>query len=365
MNSRKALIGLNMISGIGSIKLNRLIGKYKNPESIFKSSFSTLKQTEGIGNEIASGIVNFNFTLLDKEIQDAENKRIKIVTIYENEYPKLLKSIYDPPPVLYMAGKEIPDADLDIGIVGTRDVSDYGVASVKQIVKEMKETGLVFTLISGMARGVDSRVHKEAIKNNIFTVAVLGFGLNTIYPFGKHYIAGEICNSGVLISEFPLNMSGNKQNFPRRNRIISGMSDGVLLIEAGKRSGALITADCALEQGREIFALPGNISSVKSIGTNNLIGQGAKLTMCANDIIEEFEIKTEKKYVQKEEKKKVFKNFSPDEKQIYNILSFEKKHIDNISMESNMNIIKLNSVLTFMELKGMVKQLNGKNFIKS
>jgi DNA processing protein len=356
-----------MIPGIGSVKFNRLIGYFGSPENVFNAGAKDLAHIEGIGAEIIKHIIYANDIYdVNKEIRECEEKKIRIVTFYDDDYPALLKKIYDPPPVLYVAGafEKWPENALNLGIVGTRMASDYGERSLKKIIEEIKGTKLTFAVISGMARGIDTIAHMESAKLGIYTAAVLGFGLNKIWPFEKHYIAQHLLKNGCLISEFPLDMLPLKQNFPRRNRVISGLSDALLVIEAGERSGALITADFALEQGRDVFAVPGNIFAEKSMGTNNLIRQGAKMVSSVYDITEEYDLmaKPRKRTYQAEF---VFPDLEENERKIYDILSSEKKHIDNIAIESNIEVIKLAPVLLKLEMKGAIKQLGGKNFIKA
>ncbi|MCX8094368.1 MAG: DNA-processing protein DprA [Candidatus Goldbacteria bacterium] len=364
MEERHALIALNMIDGLGSVKINRLIGRFKKAVDIFKADFNELSDIDGIGDTIATYIKKFDFQKVINEIKECKEKNIEIITIYDEKYPALLKEIYDPPPVLYKYGKDIPCKKYYLGIVGTRTPSDYSELVIKKLIKEMAENAELFCIVSGMARGVDVIAHYESIKAGIFNIAVLGFGFNILYPFENHYIAKEIIKNGCILSEFPLAMIGLKQNFPRRNRIISGLSNGVLIVEAGEKSGALITADCALEQGRDVFAIPGNIFSDKSVGTNNLIKQGAKLVTSINDILEEYDNKDKIKL--KHTEQEILNGiFSEEETKILNILSkFEKKHIDNILIESNININKLLEILFKLELKGIIKQHVGKFFTK-
>jgi DNA processing protein len=365
MEEREALIALNMTDGIGSVKLNRLIGRFQSAAAVFKADYNELIYTDGIGTEIAHAIRNFDSSLLEKEMAEIKEKNIEILFVTDERYPALLKEIYDPPPVLYKYGQDIPEADLSIGIVGTRASSDYGEEAVQHLIKGMKQSGRRFNIISGMARGIDSVAHHEASQAGIFNAAILGFGLNVIWPPEKHYVAQEIIKNGCLLTEFPLNMIGLKQNFPRRNRVISGMSDGCVIIEAGQRSGALITADCALEQGREVFAVPGNIFSAKSAGTNNLLKQGAKAVTGINDILEEFTPRSRLElFPEIDENAEMPENMNDDEQKIYTVLSAEKKHIDNISIESNIDTVRLNGIMTVMEIKGLVKQLSGKNFVR-
>lgn len=365
MEEREALIALNMTSGIGSVKLNRLIGKFTCAADVFKAGYSDLMYTDGIGQEIAGAIKNFDFKMLEKELAEIKEKNIEIIIVTDEKYPALLKEIYDPPPVLYKYGHDIPEADLSLGIVGTRMSSDYGEEVVQKLIKEMKSSGMRINIISGMARGIDSIAHYEASQCGIFNAAILGFGLNVVWPPDRHYVAKEIIKYGCLLTEYPLNMIGLKQNFPRRNRVISGMSDGCVIIEAGQRSGALITADCALEQGREVFSVPGNIFSEKSVGTNNLIKQGAKATTGLKDILEEFTPHTQALlFPDPVEPGKIPENMTDDEKKIYAVLSAEKKYIDNISIESNIDTVKLNGIMTMMEIKGLIRQVSGNSFIR-
>ncbi len=367
MDSRTALIALNMVPGIGSVKLNRLIGAFGSPEDVFKACAEDLARVEGIGTEIIRHIINFpDIFNIDKELKECEEKSIKIITIYDDAYPVLLKKIFDPPPVLYTAGafERWPDHSMNLGIVGTRMASDYGERALKKIIEEIRASKLRFNTVSGMARGIDVIAHMESLKCGIYTAAVLGFGLNKLYPFDKHYIAGHIIKNGCLVSEFPLNMLPLKQNFPRRNRVISGLSDAVLVVEAGERSGALITSDYALEQGRDVFAVPGSIFADKCMGTNWLIKQGAKPVTSFFDIAEEYELLGKPGHKQME-LKLTLPDMNENERKIYDILTFEKKHIDNIAIESNIEVIKLGATLTIMEMKGAVKQLSGKNFIKA
>ncbi|MEI7542890.1 MAG: DNA-processing protein DprA [bacterium] len=366
MDTRSAIIALNMVPGIGSVKLNRLIGRFGSPEKVFEGKAQDLSQVVGIGPEIIRYITYFNdFYSVEKEIKECADKNIQIITVLDENYPQQIRNIYDPPPVLYCAGlyDKWPANALNIGIVGTRMATDYGERALKKILNEMKQTKLMFAVVSGMARGIDCIAHMESVKENIYTAAILGFGLNKIWPFEKHYIAQHIIKAGVIMSEFPLDMLPLKQNFPRRNRVISGLSDGVLVVEAGERSGALITADYALEQGREVFAIPGNIFADKSIGANNLIKQGAKSVMSIYDITEEFELLAKPKERNVQQEISLLK-LDENEKKVYDVLSSEKKHIDNISIESNIEIIKLSSILTILEMKGIVTQMSGKTFVR-
>ena len=226
---------------------------------------------------------------IDKEIGLIKKYDVEVITIDEDQYPKNLKHIYNPPRVLYVKGKLIPEDYYSIGIVGSRKASFYGQQNAERLGSELAQKG--FTVISGMARGIDTYAHKGALKAKGRTIAVLGSGINVVYPPENKTLMDEISRNGAVISEFPIDTRPNRQNFPMRNRIISGLSMGVLVIEAARKSGALITASFALEQGREVFSLPGRVDMSTSRGTLGLIKEGAKLVESVDDILEELHSK--------------------------------------------------------------------------
>ena len=361
MENTHALVGLNLVSGLGSVKINRLIGKFGSAQDVFSAGPEHTALVEGIGAEIAAGISKITPSMIEDELYLAQRSGARVVTLEHPDYPAALKNIYDPPPVLYMTGEAVPECAINVGVVGTRNATDYTARFLKDMAKEMGREPEKYVITSGMARGADCIAHHEASVNGVFTAAVLGFGLSRVYPYERHYMAGEIIKKGCLISEFPMRMLGLKQNFPRRNRVISGIADCILVTEAPEKSGALITADFALEQGREIFAVPGSVYSDKSRGTNALIKQGAKPATSLNDITEAFGFKTTKRPALPQAD---HAPLSADEEKVLSLLGQEKKHIDNISFESNINVFKTASTLTILEMKGLVKQLGGMNFVR-
>lgn len=361
MENSHALVGLNLVSGLGSVKINRLIGKFGSAAAVFAASKGQLSTTEGIGEEIASNIIKITPSMIEDEFCLVEKAGARVLTLEHPDYPVSLKNIYDPPPVLYTAGGAIPECCINVGVVGTRNATDYTSRFLKDLTDDMSRQPDDYVITSGMARGADCIAHHESVKKNIFTAAVLGFGLSRVYPYERHYMAGEILKKGCLISEFPMKMLGLKQNFPRRNRVISGIADCILVTEAPERSGALITADFALEQGREIFAVPGSVYWDKSRGTNGLIKQGAKPALSLADITEAFGFKTVK---QPSFQRQDAPPLTPDEEKVLSFLGQDKKHIDNIAFESNINVFKAASTLTILEMKGLVKQLGGMNFVR-
>ena len=285
-NNRIKLILLNMVEGIGSIRLKALLEEFKTPESIIKARFSDLIKVKGISKNIAENITSCESTYnIDKELELIKAQGVKVLTVFDKSYPKILKEIYDPPIVLYVKGTLSDKDALSLGVVGSRKCSQYGIKATKELVASLKDYEI--TIVSGLARGIDSVAHKAALENKLRTIAVLGSGLGCIYPLENAKLANDITLSGAVISEFPMRTKPLKHNFPRRNRIISGLSKGVVVIEAAQRSGALITVDFALEQGRDVFAMPGPVDSESSYGTNRLIKQGAKLIDSAKDILPE------------------------------------------------------------------------------
>lgn len=288
MTEQEALVALNMIPDVGSLRLKNLLEAFGSAPRIFLNSPEKLKQVEKIGSKIANAINTFPFENLKKELELAKKLKVRILTVNDDNYPQNLKNIFDPPICLYVKGDILPQDEISLGIVGSRRASFYGLQVAEKFAYSLAQ--LKFTIVSGLARGVDTSAHKGALKAKGRTLAILGSGLNCIYPEENFKLAEEISHAGAVISEFPLNFGPQPRNFPRRNRVISGLSMGVIVVEAAKNSGALITADFALEQGREVFAVPGKVDSATSFGTNQLIKQGAKLTDSVEDILEELDL---------------------------------------------------------------------------
>jgi len=355
MTRFEALVSLNMVSDIGSVKLSRLLETYEKPENIFKAGPNELISISGIKEETAYNIISFKAKSLEKELSLAKKLGLNIITLEDTGYPENLKNIPAAPIVLYVKGEIKTEDKLSIGIVGSRIASFYGLNNAEKFAYDL--SGMGFTIVSGMARGIDTYAHKGALKAKGRTIAVMGSGFNYIYPEENVELAEEISRSGAVISEFPVNTIPFKQNFPRRNRIISGLSTGVLVAEAARNSGAIITADFALEQGREVFALPGKIDSNSSYGANELIKQGAKLVTCVDDILEEFsqlEVVSDK-------------GIDPEEKEdeLYDLITEQSMHIDDIAEKTNMDIPQISDILLKLQLKKMIKQLPGRQFVRN
>lgn len=297
--------------------------------------------------------------------QDLIENKVKTLSVTAKDYPTNLRYIYDPPLMLYVKGEIIPEDNVAIAIVGSRRATYYGLQNATKLAYELAAKGI--TIISGLARGVDSAAHRGALEAEGRTIAVLGSGLNIIYPRENERLAQNISQNGAVISEFALDTPPHRGNFPRRNRIISGLSLGVVVIEAARKSGALITANCALEQGREVFALPGKIDSFTSRGTHDLIKDGAKLVESSEDIIEELEALKfcQAKETKAENKIKVGLDLPEEERQIYTCLSSEPIHIDEIMCKVNLSYGKLLTSLLKLQHKKLVKELVGKMYVRT
>lgn len=361
---------LVLIPEIGSRRGKRLLEKFKIPKAILNASINELAEIEGIGREVAKKIVeNRNRINLDQQLKLIEKNNVNLISSESESYPINLKSIFDPPLVLFVKGEILPQDYFSIAIVGTRMASFYGRSMAERLSSDLVQRG--FTVVSGGARGIDTFSHQSALKFKGRTIAVLGCGLDIVYPQENKRLFEEISNNGALISEFPMSIRPNKQNFPMRNRIISGLSLGVVVIEAPQRSGALITVSHALEQGREVFSVPGKANSFTSKGTNQLLREGAKLVESADDIIEELEpllkdkireLKVSRIEIEKTKEILPKPKLTEDEEKILDSLSSEPLHLDEIISKSPISIGDIFNILTQLELKGLIKQLPGKVF---
>ncbi len=358
-DDKKYYNAFNFIPQIGPVRFRKLISHFKSMEDAWNAGASEFYGAGIEENIIEKILASRKNIFVDQEFEKLEKENIKILTITDDQYPTLLKEIHSAPAVLYYKG-EIKKDDLSIAIVGSRKVSMYGQQVASQLANELSKAGLV--IISGMAYGIDSIAHRECVKLKNRAIAVLGGGINvsSIYPSINRKMAEEIISNGAIISEYPIGTPPLKQHFPARNRILSGLSLGVLIIESAERSGTLITARFALEQNREVFAVPGNIYSKTSEGTNNLIKLGAKLVTKTEDILEELnlesavEIKKAREIIpDNEEEKIILENLSPD----------EPIQIDKLAKIIAMNTSALSSLLTLMEIKGKVKNVGGMRYV--
>jgi len=357
-------LALNMIPGLGASRCQKLLNHFGSPQAILEAGLKELQHVSGIGEFTARQIVNFRDKLnVEKEISRIEKQKVSIVTFSDENYPSNLRSIFDPPIMLYIKGQLLPEDRIAIAMVGTRRPTTYGKMVAEKLSKELVERDV--TIVSGLARGIDTCAHKGALSGGGRTIAVLGCGIDICYPPENRALFDEIGQRGAVVSEFPMATRPEKMNFPMRNRIISGLSLGAVIVEAGSKSGALITAECALEQGREVFAVPGNIFNSGTKGAHSLIKQGAKLVENCEDIIEEISCLRDLLPLSLAVKSSGEVKLSQEEERVYNLLSFEPIHIDLISKESGLPISRVSPVLMNLEMKGKIRQVAGKMFLRA
>lgn len=342
--------------------ISRLMEKYKSPEKIFNLDYNDFKNIEGINKQTYRKLKKYYPIYLkesEKEMELLSQSETGIVTFEDDLYPYLLRNIYNPPPLLYYRGDiSLLAKEKIVAIVGSRFASVYGRNVAHVLSRELARHNVL--IASGMARGIDSYAHAGALETGT-TCAVLGSGLDEIYPSENRRLYNSIIEKGVVISEFPLKAKPKRFYFPRRNRIISGVSAGVAVVEAAKRSGSLITANFALEQGREVFAVPGELGTSSSEGTNNLIKNGAKLISNYSDILEALEF-DEIQRPETIEKKSEVPSLSSEEQLILDYLNSDLKSVGDIFNSLDFPISKIQSVLLGLELKNLVKQEIGKRY---
>ena len=354
-------IGFSLLPKIGPMRMKRIWHYFQSMQLAWSADKVDLTQA-GLEEQIAEEIILKRGDIdLNNILEIMARENIKAVTLADDFYPKLLQEIYAPPPILFYQGEFNSAKDeFSLAIVGTRKLSNYGRQVTPEITKALAESGLV--IISGLALGIDSIAHETALESGGRTTAVLGSGLDRehIYPAANHNLCAKIIASGgAIISEYPPGTESLRQHFPQRNRIISGLSLGTLIIEAPEESGALLTARFALEQNREIFAIPGSIYSPNSLGPNNLIRMGAKLVTRAEDILEALDLNLVKEYV---ETKKIIPD-SAEEAKILAHLSHEPIHFNELVKLTKLDTSVLNSTLTLMEMKGRVRNLGSLMYV--
>jgi DNA processing protein len=280
-----AWVALKYVEGVGNVAYRNLLAAFGSPDRVFEATLPQLEQTAGLNHKTARNIKDFRgLQRARAEIDRAAREGVSIVTVKDPGYPERLRKIYDYPPLLYIKGTLTPE-DIPVAVVGSRNASPYGRFVTERLCRELALRGV--TVVSGLARGIDTCAHRGALAGRGRTIAVMGCGIDVIYPLDNRKLHGEIVSNGAVVTEFPFGTEPDRPHFPARNRLISGMSLGVLIVEAGEKSGSLITARCALEQGREVFAVPGSIDLPGSRGTNSLLRQGAKLVERVEDILEE------------------------------------------------------------------------------
>jgi DNA processing protein len=358
MESRAYWVALSLVPGIGPAKFRRLVDALGSPRAAWTAGPMQLASA-GLDRRAIDSLISTRARVqIDAEMEKLQRLKVRVMTQQDDDYPHLLENIADPPPVLYLMGELRPEDDLAVAIVGTRRPTVYGRQAAELFARGLAERGV--TVVSGLARGVDTCAHQAALEAGGRTVAVLGSGLDIIYPAENRKLAAQVVEQGALISEFPLGTQPDGMNFPRRNRIISGLSTACLVVEAGDSSGALITAEFALEQGRDVFAVPGNIFSPASRGPNKLILDGATPACRLEDILEELKIETASE--QREARETIPK--SESEVAILRCLGHEAVHIDEIRRAVCLPMSVVSSTLTMLELKGLARQAGGMNYVR-
>ena len=359
VEAREYWLALTLIKGLGSIRLSKLLQHFGEPALIWSAEQQSLATVSGIGASLASSIVRqrekVNIVQLKERLLHGG---INYFTIMDRQYPEILKNMYDPPPVLFYKGI-INFENPAVAIVGSRRSTGYGCSIAARLAYELAERGV--SVVSGLARGIDTCGHLGALKAKGYTIAVLGSGLDQIYPAENRKLLREIVAKGLVLSEYPPGTEPLPGNFPQRNRIISGLSRGVVVVEASRQSGSLITADLALEQGREIFAVPGNINRPQSQGCNNLIKKGAKMVTAVDDILEELFLDLD---FAQPAKRISYPQLSDREEVVVQLLQEEgEMNVDQIIQRSHFTVAQVNTILLKLELKGLVKREAGKKYL--
>ncbi len=353
----KYWIGFNIVRGIGPARFQALLDHFSDLRSAWEATPDELRAA-GLDSRALHSLLTTREELdLDAEVARLEKAGVKIMTWRSPEYPDRLRNIYHPPPVLYLRGSLTSADEWVVAVVGTRRATAYGKEAARHIAGGLARAGV--TVVSGLARGIDAVAHRAALDAGGRTVAVLGCGVDVTYPAENRRLMQRITEQGAVLSEYSLGTPPEAGNFPPRNRVISGLSLGVVVVEAGERSGALITADYAAEQGRDVFAVPGNMFNRGSRGCNALIQQGAKLVLGVEDIVEELNLTM---VAQQLELQAVVPE-NEAESLLLGFLSGDPLHVDDIVRQTDLPISEVSSTLALMELKGMVRQVGGMNYV--
>jgi len=348
-------VGLSLVPGIGGNRLKSLISRFKSARAVLEASRSDLNALGILDDKTVARLSGSrHIELGQKQVDLLRKVGGQVVTFLDQDYPRNLKDLDEAPPLLYVRGSLKEEDSLAIAIVGSRRATAYGRATAERLSFELASRGV--TIISGFATGVDSAAHRGALRAGGRTLAVLGCGLDINYPAGNRGLREKIVSSGALVTEFPLGTQPLAGNFPKRNRIVSGLSLGLVVVEAAVKSGTLSTVKWAADQGREVFAVPGDINRKTSSGTNRLIREGAKLTTCADDVLEEIGISKRPSIQAAKE------SVSDDEKEVMERLEYGPVHVDEIAEDLKMPVNETLAILLSLELKGIVRQTPGKIF---
>jgi DNA processing protein len=357
MEAKAYWVGFNLVRGIGAVRMKNIIDHFGNLEIAWNAPAEALISA-GLPGRVVENFIHMRGQVnLEIIMERIETLGVKVYTWEDDTYPRRLKEISQPPPVLFVRGSINVEDDWAVSVVGTRRVTPYGRQVAMEIARFLAQNGV--TVVSGLARGVDAISHQAALQAGGRTFAVLGSGVDVIYPPEHRKLANEIIAQGAIISDYAMGTQPESSNFPPRNRIIAGLSLATIVVEAGETSGALITAEFAVEQGRDVFAVPGSILTPQSEGTNKLIGQGARPLLRMTEILEILKLE---QLPEKQNNRKTIAA-SPEEKKLLVHLSQDPQHIDEISRLSGLPIQSVSATLTMMELKGMVTHVGGMNYV--
>ena len=356
-DQKKYWVGFNLVKGVGSARMRTLLYAFGSAEDAWKAPVEAL-ESAGLSPRLIENLSQLRSSdTVQRAWEDIQKNDIQVITWEDDDYPRRLKEIDQPPPVLYLRG-QLSEADQwAVAIVGTRRITAYGRQVTEEIGRQLAQNGV--SVVSGLARGVDSVAHLAALKNNGRTLAVLGNGIDQIYPPEHRKLAEDIIQQGALISDYPPGTAPEAANFPPRNRIISGLSQAVIVVEAGEKSGALITAAFAADQGRDVFAVPGYLYAPQSKGTNSLIHEGAHIFLDVMDVLEILNMSQVGQF----RSARAALPADATESKLYSLLGREALHVDEIRFQTNLPIEQVTSTLTLMELKGLVRQVGNMRYI--
>jgi DNA processing protein len=358
MDDLRYWVGFHRIQGIGAVRLRGLLNAFGDLERAWNATSAELQQA-GLNSDLAHAVLEGRRAMdLQLELEKVQDSGYRVLRMIDPDYPERLQQISSPPILLFMWGEIQPQDQVAVGIVGTRRPTKYGLAVAQEISQYLASRGV--TVVSGLARGIDGAAHRGALDAGGRTIAVLGSGLNRIYPPEHAHLAERTAGSGCVLTEYPLDMDPEARNFPVRNRIISGVSLAVVVVEAGERSGALITADFAADQGRDVFAVPGTIHRAASRGTNRLIQSGAFPLLEPDDILETLNLGLVVEQMSLEQTLPP----DPEERAVLEELGSEPLHVDEIGARSGLHAHRVNAVLTMLELKGRVRRTGGMHFVR-
>jgi DNA processing protein len=369
MDSREAFVALNLIEGVGPVRVRQLLEHFGEPSAVLRASPEQLLRVSGIGPDTASAIANWESAVdLEGELRRIAEFGCRVVTLEDAEYPALLREIYDPPVVLYVKGDLAAAKDRNcVALVGSRQTTHYGVETARKLAFQLAYVGV--TVVSGGARGIDTAAHQGALAAKGRTICVLGTGINVVFPPENKDLYERIAENGALLTQFPFNRNGDKQSFAIRNRIIAGMTLGTVVVEADLHSGALITANFATEYGRQVFAVPGRVDSPRSKGCHDLIKKGAKLCENAEDILSEFEYlfpASNRPPSPAETGALPALELSPNEQKVLDaVRADEETSIDEVIRHSGLPASAVSVALLSLEMKRLVRQLPGKMFVRN